>query len=229
VLKVKELTKRIENLEAGNRIGFTGINAGALNVNGGIFRVGTAAYFGPVTLGSDTSNGWILRRADGRIVFQLAGVSNDDQFWGFQDNEGNLIVTDDGASNRGLGRPYLPIFVTEHSNTVPVLTTTSGTFVSTETGRFVRQHPRVQFDVLCRSSDGTTPGEVQLWDPTKSAIIAGPTAISAGSYSLIQLGPAMISSDYGQMAAVELEVQIRRTGGAGTIGARTFRAFGLQS
>jgi len=228
---VADLKRRIENLESGNRIGNTAIDKGILNVNSGSFTVGTspqALFFGTIAYGSGSAPGWIFRRADGSAVFALLGTSPNDQFWAFYDKQQNIIISDDAAAGQGLALPFLPIPFVTHSNIVPELTTTSGTFVAVQTGRFQKQHPKVQVDVLCRASDGTTAGEVRLVDATHGgSVIAGPSTISAGAYALIALGPAAVYGNHTE--TMEIEVQIRRTSGAGTIGARTFLAYGKQS
>lgn len=228
---IAELRRRIEFLEKGARGGFTSIDQGSLMITSGSLTVGEEGniYMGPVTIGGDVTPGWIYRRDDGTICFELAGAAADDQYFAFRDNDGNIIISDDGQSNQGLGRPYLPFQFYEHSNTVPVLTTTSGTFTSLQTGRFYKQHPRIRVEVLVRSSDGSTTGEVQLRNGTDNiAPIGGDVqTVAAGFYGLKTFGPHQITGNF--LDLKELEVQARRTGGAGTIGVRVYTAYGVQS
>lgn len=227
---IKNMSRRIDDLEKGAGIGNTAIDSGDLAVKNGSFSVGALrnVYFGPVTSGIEVNTGWILKRADGTIAFYLAGASNDDQYWAMLDNAGNIIVSDDGGSDMGLARPYLPIPFVPHSNTVPTDTTTSGTFTSLLTGRYHKQHPYVRVEVLARASDGSTSGELQLRDGTNSVILTTtPVAVGLGAYGLFVLGPVYMNVSH--MSTVELEVQARRTAGAGTIGVRVMAAYGEQS
>jgi hypothetical protein len=232
IQQLKELTKRVENLESGNRIGATSIDSGTFLVSSGQMVVGGTGtpeivFFGLITYGGEPAPGWIFRRGDGTAAYALLGTSPTEQFWALYDNQENIIFSDDGVTNQGIGRPFLPIFFTEHSNTLPVLTTTSGTFTAVQTGRYQKQHPNVQVDVLVRSSGGGTTGEVRLWNATRSELVAGPNTITDGLYGLSTLGPAPVNGAH--LDTMELEIQIRRTAGAGTIGARTFLAYGKES
>lgn len=232
IQQLKELTKRVENLESGNRIGATSIDTGTFRVSSGEMVVGGVnfpqiVFFGLITYGGDPAPGWIFRRGDGTAAYALLGSSPTEQFWALYDNQENIIFSDDGVTNQGIGRPFMPIPFTEHSNTVPVLTTTSGTFTAVQTGRYQKQHPKVQVDVLVRSSDGSTTGEVRLWNGTRNELVAGPNTITAGLYGLSTLGPAAVNGNH--MDTMELEIHIRRTAGAGTIGARTFMAMARES
>lgn len=230
---VADLSKRVADLEAGNRIGYTSVDLGSLNIQGGQFQVGSILYLGPVTMGSDTSDGWIFRRADGASVFVLGGASNMDQFWALYDNEQNIIVSDDGQTNRGLARPYINIPFGLHYNFTFPAATTSGSFGGMWIARFPKQHPRVQVDVLAKMSDGTTAGEIRLLNNTTGQVIAGPTAIAAGFLGVVQLGPVDLTlgstMNLIHMGTIELEVQMRRTAGAGNVSSVIYSAYGLQS
>jgi hypothetical protein len=225
---VADLRKRVAALESGNRVGSTSIDKGVLRVRSGSFEVGTLpqVYFGQVAVDGNMTPGWIFKRADGTDVFVLQGSSLSDQFWRFFDNQGNEIISDDGFSNQGLARPYISIPFAQHSTTIPVDTTTSATFTGLLSARYRKQHPRVSIDVLARSSDGSTVGEVRLIRVSTGEAIGYPALVTAGSYGIVNVVGEVGGS---HMDVMELELQARRTSGGGTIGVRVFGAYGVQS
>lgn len=227
---IAALERRVSDLESGNRVGSTSIDKGSLRVLSGTFEVGTLPqlFFGPVNQNGELTPGWIFRRADGTTVFTLSGSDDFDQFWAMRDNIGNIIVSDDGVYNAGLGRPWLPIPFVSHSSTVPTDTTTSGTFTGLLSARYNMQHPKIVAQVLCRASDGSTSGEVRIINATSGDAITSVGTIGLGAYTTLTLGPNNIPNADIQ-EEIELEVQARRTAGAGTIGVRMLGCWGRQS
>lgn len=183
-------------------------------------------YFGPVVYGGSTTTGWILKRASGGNVFELGGSAVDNQFWALRDEQGNIIVGDDAATGQGLARPYVPIPFVSGAAAVPTDTTTSATFTGLLSARYTKQHPRLKARILCRASDGTTTGEVQIVK-VGGAQIGTTVTVTAGFYGLLTIGPADVDGTH--MEEMELEVQARRTAGAGTIGVRMFGAYAQQT
>lgn len=226
---IQDLIRRVEKLESGARIGNTAIDLGSLWVKNGSFKVGDPAkiYFGPVLFGTDTTPGWIFYRADETPVFALAGSSADDQFWLFRDNVGNIVISDDGQTNQGLARPYIPIAFSEHYNFAFNINTTSATFTGLWAAQYVKQHPRIRVKALVKTSDGTTGGEIRLFNITTGEDITGAVNIPLGQFGIINLGPTQITGDH--MSLIEVEVQVRRTAGAGNIGVKIYGATGEQS
>ena len=227
VTRIAVMERRLKDLEKGAGIGSTSIDSGSLTVTDGSISVGSpqSIYFGQVLLnGLYFSTGWVFRRADVSVAMTLDGVDANSQYLKIQDRAQNIVFADDGPGGIGLARPHLNITFVDHSNIVPTNTTTSGALTSLSTARFQKQHPRIRADVLVRSSDGSTTGEVQLRDPTAGVLLGSPTAITAAFYGVITLGPFTFSGAH--MDTVELEIQARRTAGAGTIGIRVMNAYG---
>lgn len=228
---IADLKKRVEFLEKGARAGATAIDSGSMRIINGSLTVGAndELFFGNTFYGTDEATGWVWKRSNQNPVFFLAGDAANDQYFALLDDSGNVIMADDGAANQGLALPYVPIGFTEHSNILPTNTTTSGTFTSLVTSHFYKQHPKITVFVLARSSDGTTTGELQLRNGTGGiAPMSGVVAtVSAGFYGLVTLGPVPVDGSH--LAEIEIEVQARRTAGAGTIGIRVFGAYGVQS
>lgn len=229
VSQIRELIRRVEDLEKGSGIGNTAIDVGDLSIRSGSLTVGVApaVYMGPMVFGPDTAQGWTLHRNDGTTAFTIAGDSSDNQNWELRDNAGNVVMADDGPADQGLSRPYLYFQFVEHSNTVPTITTSSTSFVPLATGRYYKQHPYVTVEVLCRASDGSTSGQIQLYDVSNAKIIYGPSNITLGMYSVLTLGPAEVESTY--LTYQELELQVKRTAGSGTIGIRVMSAYGVET
>lgn len=224
---VAQLQKRVADLESGNRIGATSIDKGNLVITNGALKVGNAVYFGYVTTGSDATMGWIFRRADGSPVFSLQGNNAADQYWAMRDNVGNIIFSDDGDSNVGIGRPWLPVpWVPSSGPTPPTETTTSGTFTALLSSRFIKQHPKLYAQVLVRASDGSTSGEVQIAVSNGGDVIGNVATVGLGYYGLVTITGNLTGA---HMTELELEVQARRTAGAGTIGVRMFGCYARQS
>lgn len=228
ISQIRELHRRIEDLEKGSGIGNTAIDAGDLSIRSGSLTVGTvpAIYMGPMVFGADTASGWLFRRNDGTVAFTIAGTASGNQNWELRDNAANVVVSDDDG-DQGLARPYIHYHFVEHANTVPTITTTSATFVPLATGRYVKQHPYTTVEVLCRASDGSTSGQIQLYNTTTATVIDGPENITVGMYAVITLGPAVV--DGAHMSYQELEIQVKRTAGAGTIGIRVMNAYGVET
>lgn len=228
VSRIAVMERRLKDLEKGSGIGSTSIDSGTLTVTDGSISVGTipSMYFGQVLIqGSYFSTAWIFRRADATTALTLDGDTSSTQFLSHLDRAQNIVVADDGTGGIGLARPHIGINFSEHSNTVPAITTTSATFVPLFTGRYQKQHPQIQVDVLARSSNGTTPGEVQLYDVADGSALGTPTTITAGFYGALTLGPFEVAGDF--METIEIEVQALRTSGAGTIGIRVMNAYGV--
>lgn len=165
-----------------------------------------------------------VHRPDGSLSF-LANTSYSGGYVGAFDRGGNAVVTDDIDSGQGLARPYIPLaaFV---DTSAPTQTTTSSTFVQIATASGYKQHPKVHAWVLVHSSAADTTGEVQLVDASGTQI--GTTAtIAASTLTAVEIGPADIAGAHEQL--VTIDIQIRRTAGTGTIGARGIALWGVES
>ena len=221
------MERRLKDLEKGTGIGSTTIDSGSLTVTDGSISIGDIPniYFGQILIeGTYFSTGWLFRRADATTALTLDGVTAGTQFLSHLDRAQNIVIADDGPGGIGLARPHIGINFVEHSNTVPSVTTTSGSLTPLFTGRYQKQHPRIRVDVLARSSAGGTTGEVQLYDVAAATLLGSPTSITSAFYGALTLGPFSVSGAY--LSTIEIEIQARRTAGAGTIGIRVMNAYG---
>lgn len=222
--------RRLRALESGGRAGNTSVDTGSLNINGGALTVGPvpSVYMGPV----NGSWGWIFRKDDGSIVFAING-SPGNQFWQFNDGAGNIIFSDDTASDFGLARPYIPIPCYPHYNGTgpnPFMTTTSASFTGAWITRTIVQQPYAFFNTLVKvTADGVTAGEIQLRDNNNSVIADGPKTITPNFFARMSFGPYPLFGNANLMDEIEFELQIRRTAGTGTVQVIMLNAYQRQS
>lgn len=227
---IADLRRRVENLESGARVGFTSIDSGALEVNSGVFTVGTnpqVVYFGPVADGiGGFPPGFVFRRANGALVFDLEGAGTA-QYWALRDEQNNNLMSDDSLTGQGLARPYIPLVSGVHYNKTFSVTTTNASFEGMYIFRFSKQHPQYFVDPMVKCSDGTTAGEIQIYNNVTNEIAADPVVVPAGALQRVPIGPFPIAGNH--MDDCEFELQARRTAGVGTIGIEIYGAYGRQS
>lgn len=173
---------------------------------------------------------FVLGRDDGSLAFALADLGttpghSHQQNWALYDRATNILFAEDTDSGVGLARPYLSLgpFM---SNSYPTDTTTSGSFVTLQTLVGFKQHPKVWVQILGRSDDGTTTGEIRVID--QDGHVIGPVqTVTAGAYAYYNIGPAVLPGAH--ELAISLNIQARRTAGTGAIGVRGIAAWGQQT
>lgn len=130
----------------------------------------TIAYLGRFT---DGTFGWNFRYDSDDPLFTRQGVEGQ-QFWGFWDQNRNLIFTSDGITGTGLGRPYLNIPMVPSSGTS---VGTGGPFWPQFTNASYQEvmyrittlwHPRITVGV----NTDTTSGDVE-WELRINGVTAG--------------------------------------------------------
>lgn len=233
---IKQLEKRIENLERSQRIGNTSIDNGSITVNNGsivskhpngaeLFRSGTGETILPFEV--DPTQGYVTRisRASGQKVFEtFSSEAGDEARATFYDRENNEIFGDDYLIGRGLGRPYLhvnAVTMSDYLNPPLIVTAASYTGAYLITGHF--QHPAIGIAVRIKADVGTA-GNVRVQDTFfgntiwTSAIASGADTILNGTGNLPGL------RGYGQDHNFELQVQ--RTVGAGNIRVLLMHVYG---
>lgn len=236
IREIASLRKRVEDLESGTRASSTSVDTGNFTVKSGTFKVVNPStgqsiiYMGNLATvaGGWASQGWLYRRGNGTHAFALYGPDDESQFWALYDESGNVIISEDSGAGQGLARPWLQIpFVDSTSVSAPTATTTSSTYTALQTSRYRKQHPKIRAYILCRASDGTTEGEVRVGIGGSPEVQIGANiTVTAGMYSAqIITGDVPGAWD----AEMELEIQARRTAGAGNIGVRVMGAWGRQT
>ena len=167
----------------------------------------------------------LFYRSTGSLAFAIGGSAGGHQYAAVYDRSGNSVLSDDTISGVGIGVPYLQAGPFQ-SASAPADTTTSGTFVTLQTSVFSKMNPKIAMQILVRCSDGTTAGEVQVIDEDGAAIGA-PITIPAGAFGYYNIAPTALPGAFKD--AKSLNIQARRTTGAGTIGVRGISAEGRQS
>jgi hypothetical protein len=143
----------------------------------------------------------------------------------FSDDAGNVVVSSDGVSGWGLGRPFLPVpFVVPRDvvGTSGWPETTSDTFIDMFYARHQVQHlyVTVMLDVFCGT--GTT-AELQVLDGTDP--VGSVAAVDPGTTALTMTGP--LTTMYAGVTV--LHVQARRTEGTGSVAVQVGGAWGIQT
>ena|SRR5688572_10852155 len=227
VRQIAELERRVRALEMGPQLGTSSVNRGAVKA---VQPDGTVVFeAGAVDIGIVDAWGTSTRRANDTLASYVFSKHDGTGFWAFLDKTGNIIASEDGASGQGLATPWLALpGWMAHTTTAPsgFEVTTSGTFVGLYNVAYLKQHPKIHFQVVTRSSDGSTTGEVRLQNLTFNETIGNVITVTAGQYVGHTI-TGVISGDH--LDPMELEIQARRTAGAGTIGARPLGTYGRQT
>lgn len=232
--RLDRLEREVRELRAARRLESAAIGAGGLAIrDGGSVWVydsdgSLMSVIGELPWLGEGVRGFVLGRSGGHegIAAYGSGSGTGAGFVGMYDLAGNYVVTDDTFSGRGLGRPYIPLQVGEIS--VPTATTTSGSFTDVASGFNPIQHPVLYADLLVRSDDASTTGQVRIAIDNTAV---GPTInVSGGEYAFRSIGPFKVTvseTNYGELHTVS--VQARRTAGSGSIGVRVLSLLGLES
>lgn len=200
-------------------------DGGNVQVIGGVVEVFDSNGTNIAQLGrfTDGAEGVALSRPDGTYALYVA-----DGFASIMDRTGNIVISDDASSGQGIATPYIPLG-TWNSVLAPPRAenfTTSSAFVTVETCSGYKQHPRLMIQVLVQCSNATTAGEVRIID-VNGVILGGTQTVPAGEYAYHQWIQAPLPGQH--TAQQVLNLQVRRTVGAGSIGARGIYAVGVQS
>lgn len=229
---VRELEKRIEKLERAPRAVNSSVDSGTFTIVSPDTGL-VVALFGqlPVDynrLDGTPQSGLLFFREDGSLAAILGDLNPTippfKQSWQVLDRGGNIVFADDTNSGQGVALPWLswPNFV---SNSAPTDTTTSATFVTVQTCQGYKTQPDVQVQVLVRSDTVGTTGEVRVVDQANNVL--GLVTVGSAEFFYQQMGPVSLPGAFHD--SIVLSVQVRRTAGTGTIGARGIYAIGLQS
>lgn len=172
-------------------------------------------YLGPLTQGGVLFRGMLLQRENGQKMF-ANGVADSDPdkiFFAWLDNAQNTLFSDDGSAGIGIARPWLSM------PTVPVLSTSipvhqSASFTSVySTGWILKQQPNVEVQALLYSTGGGV-GEARF--TANGSPIGSTITINNGDFVWTPVTSLALPGAYGTYVRVEL--QTRRTNGAGSVG-----------
>lgn len=188
----------------------------------------TAFLVGQHNNGVSPVEGVLIYRPNGQATFWSWGDSETgDGFWAFYDKNGNVILSDDGASGIGLGRPWLSYNVVrtqEFFLPSDIVTSSSFTPVHTISGNM--QHPKIKMILYPYITDNDV-AQVRLRNPS-----SGATLYTSGNLS----SPAPIINftadhdEYSFSKEFKYDLEIRRVSGTGPgVGVTVAQAVGRQS
>ena len=171
----------------------------------------------------------VMKRDDNTIAFALwdpAPLADGyKQFFAFYDRMGNIVISDDTTSGKGIARPYVPYAFTVANQFVTL--TSTATFADAITISGYAQNPRVQVAVSC-FAPATGDAEVRIIHGASGQVVAGPTVIATGGsaapFYVFDIPTAVNIQDY-----YNLSVQTRRPTGTGNVSVKVFAVYGGQS
>ncbi|MEU6858820.1 hypothetical protein AB0B28_08105 [Glycomyces sp. NPDC046736] len=237
--RVQQLEQKLRELLSGRRLEDASIGARGLRVIGGAITIDggelklvskdgvTVAYWGDVAFGTQ-SRGWRFAFDTGSSAFLLGGDTGR-QTWALYDNAGNYVMTNDGETGHGLGRPYLnyrlvPSFEAQsfgegNGSLWPSTANTTATKVMQ--GINPVWHPRVSIGV----STTTIGGGSATWRLDIGGVTA---ATSAGGLTQVVPVPGW-GSAITPGSSQGFDLYLHCSGGATRARIQCDRLFGLQS
>lgn len=236
---IKNLEKRIENLERSQRIGNTSVDNGNVVVNNGaivskhpngveLFRAGRGETTLPFAV--DPTQGYLTRvkRANGNTVFEaFSSEAGGESRFVLQDRNGNPVLSEDWLVGNGMGRPYIPIRTYKLSEwSSPPDLVTAASFTGVYLLEFNMQHPSVYVNIRTIADAGTA-GEIRLQDTFFTHTMWSDTISTAFNGNKEGTGNIHILRSWGQN--MSLEVQARRTAGTGNLRFQLAMAYGTSA
>lgn len=214
--------KRIAALERGRPLANASVSQGNFDVRTPQGDVIMKA--GELQIGSETAYGVELRRGDGSLQARFFDTPGGNGYWALFDEASNVVVSNDTVAGVGLATPYIPYTVMLYSEmSTPPIPTTSATFVATHRIHGQKQHPKLRVQLLT-DSDAATTGEVILMQG--GVQIGGTLEVPAADNSYRWID-APVDGDH--LSFVYVDLQVRRTGGAGNVRVAPAWAAGIQS
>lgn len=221
--RLKAVEARLAAVERGRPLASTSISQGNLDVRTPdgeqIMRAGAIPY------GSETAYGVEFRRRSGGLQARFFDVDGGNGYWAMFDEQGSVIASEDTYSGFGLATPYLQVAAMPYSEVLsPPQTTTSAAFTPLHRLHFQLQQPWLRTYLICLT-DAATTGEVQL-AIGGVAITTSPITLDAASNAYRTLDAPITG---GQRSFQNVDVEVRRTGGAGLVRVGVAFASGRQS
>lgn len=227
--ELRELRRRVDELAAARRAEATSISSGGWSVFAGGVEVLRIGDLGNAFVSPDGVRqlGLVLRRTDGTTALSILDGTPSDPFnqslcvW---DRSGNVVLSDDTESGEGIARPWIPLDV-HRENVGTWDTTSSGTFGTLQRALGYKQHPMLHVYTQVTTDPGTA-GEVQaLCNGTQIGATLAVPAGGAGQLDVVEAVPAGVA--FGDL--LDVEIQARRTSGAGQVYIRTWFVYGRQT
>lgn len=231
--------KRVSRLERVPRAPNTAVDTGAISVTGGDIEIDGGNFtlkasngaeivkLGDIGFGNSQPGYRFLRAFDGSTALMLFGTPSARQYLGFFDSSGNLLMSDDAASGIGMATPNLPIQAVLSSKlSANEITTTSGSFNSYYRLHFIKWQPRVTCWFVVSTPVGVT-AQLQLFDPALGAVV--PNSVGNIPANIFAYASITGNPDHSHGFFATIDVQMRVSSGAGTVGASLVYSFGVGS
>jgi hypothetical protein len=178
-------------------------------------------------LDGSTQEGIRLFREDGSLVASVQATPSvtgvNTQSWTLYDRLGNAVMGDDPIPGQGLARPYLPIPFAD-SNYLEWPATFSIPWVDLKQTTIKKQQA-MAYVVMGHTMDTAgANGEVRI--SVNGTVIGSPTAVTF-SVQTTTVGPFALPGVH--LADVDIRMQARFTGGAGSLRGQVMAASQIQS
>jgi hypothetical protein len=173
-------------------------------------------------------DGITFYQPNGNFSFlSFARVSDGTGFTSIWDQSGNIILSDDGTSKKGLANPWLEHTVVDTDYIAGPPTshqTTNTTDTAIQSTFFPVQHSNVRIWYYAVPASGS-PVEVKLKNLTNGTTIYSATHSTSGYYD----SGTNSLGDYNFHDVHQFDFTIRRTAGTGTVAATLIGFWGVQS
>jgi hypothetical protein len=238
--RLAQLEREVRELRAAKRAEATTIGSGGLYVtaSGGVYVTDDSGnlvlVLGALTqtlIGGAAQYGFILSRqnADGSAGKAAMTMWNSTggmpQTLGLLDAQGNDLWTDDGVAGQGIGRPYLS-FPVAPANTAAGQATNAGSWANLFFAAVPKQQPVIAMGGAATTPTGVT-GQLRLWEAASGTQIGSTVTVAGAPGGVAWAIQGAVPGNH--MDTLQIEVQGQITGGAGSITATVFTAYGRQS
>jgi hypothetical protein len=215
--------RRIAALERARPMAGASISEGNLDVRtpdgSSIMRAGVIPY------GSETAFGVEVRRQSGGLQARFFDTVDGNGYAAIFDEQGSTIFSEDTFSGFGIATPYLQVAAMPYSSVLsPPQSTTSATFTPLHRLHFQLQQPWLRTHLICQT-DASTTGEVQLAN-AGIPLTTSPLTLDASLNAYKTVDARIVD---GQRSFQYVDVEVRRTGGAGGVRVAVAFASGRQS
>lgn len=184
-------------------------------------------FFGTFSLSGIDHQGFVIFNPEGSTAFQTYYRNSDAYgFTAVWDRSNNIVLSDDGDSGKGLGRPWIPhtfVDTSEIANPPAARQTSGTTDVSVVTIFSPVQHSKLHFQAYVTIAVGGSTAEVKFKDISNGLTLY--TGTSGGGYisSDFSIGDYTFGDEH------QIDITIRRASGSGAVGLTLLACHGRQS
>lgn len=220
--RIRELESQVAQLQRGQTLNGAVISDGALEVRtpsgNAILRIGE---FQP---GGSPGWGVGMYRSNGTLALLSWDDDAGNGYTSMIDEAGYIVVSTDTLAGQGLATPWIPLRAIQSSEIAsPSVTTTSASYTSLWRVYGPKQHPKISVAIIVKAIAGTT-GMVRL--SVGGTLIGSELTVTDGMFAAEVL-EASVSGYHTELLTIDVDA--KRTSGAGTIGVSVAYSIGRQS